>query len=710
MRRLVRGICTEGTGGKRGFLSVQYIAKAAGLSTKSTGERERGKRFRGRGKREPERGIRPGRFRLPEVTKLTPFCLAKENTGCYTDFTDIFWGCGEMRYNRVWAKLLGLLYVAGLFIFGVSPPVIAEVTTAAESGEPVVVSKPIAVAATERDVTFSAGTFTTGTQDLTLVLQPGETAKLAEFDRLRSLDASGSTCYEELREWGLEHPDVDLRFTVTLPDGQEIPTTADSLDLSGLESEKVAETLEMLAYLPSLKQVDLGSPDAGTHISAEELELIRESLPQAEVLYKVTLLGKELDPEMESLDLSELKSEDAANAAAALAGLPNLKELTLPGGEEGISLDDALLIANAAPNAVIHYPLTLYGKSFDLADEGLDLNHIKVGDGGEEIRRVLPCMRACTWLDMDSCGVGNEQMAQIRDENPNVEVIWRVWFGQNYSVRTNVTKILASMPSKGGMLYNDAAEQLKYCTQVRYLDLGHNENISDFEFIRCMPDLEVVVVSMTGISDLSPFTACPNLLYIEAGNTKIGDLSPLAECTSLKHLNIGTNINVRDITPLYDLDLKRLWIGSYTPVPKDQVAEMQERHPNCVIDTTVPSGLEKKADGGAANSGYTMGWKTFQNRLKADWDFYSARGYFPALRPIGWFKVVYKCFEYDKANAAYSFSWNDPLLKEHDPDVKSVNRLIIDTSLLSEDWTDPSSIIPDKLEDPPGEVLQDLEH
>jgi hypothetical protein len=319
-------------------------------------------------------------------------------------------------------------------------------------------------------------------------------------------------------------------------------------------------------------------------------------------------------------------------------------------------------------------------------------------------------MRACTWLDMDSCGVDNEHMAVIRDENPNVEVIWRVWFGTNYSVRTNVTKILASMPSKGGYLDDRVNESLKYCTKVRYLDLGHNEHISDFEFIRYMPDLEVVVISMTGISDLSPFTSCPNLLYLEAGNTRISDVSPLAECKNLKHLNIGTNIGIRDISPLFDLYMKRLWIGSYTPVPPAQVAEMQERHPSCIINTSAPSGLERDARGGAANEGYVLGWKNYQNYLTVDWNYYSATGSFPAQRPIGWFKVIYKCFEYNLSTGAYAFSWNDPKYNAHDPWVAPVNTKVIDTSFLAEDWEDPGSIIPDVLSDPPGETLYESEH
>ena len=615
------------------------------------------------------------------------------------------WGYCEMKHNTFLSKLIALLYIAGLFFLGVSPPVIAE-----EKQDGTVAPKPVAEALTEVEQNFEAETVTTGVRELTMVLQPGETAKLKDFDKLEKLDATGSTNYEELRDWGLEHPEVELLYTVYLPGGQEVPNTAESVDLTGLKSEDAEETARLLGFVPPLRTVELGSPDAGTRITTADLDMMKAALPEAELHYTVTLLGQPLDPKAESLDLSALKSEDVESAAAALAGLPELKEITLVGGEYGLSLEEALLIANAAPKAVVSYPVNLYGVDFDLSDEGLDLNHIWMDDQGEAVRQILPCMRACTWLDMDSCGVDNEHMAQIRDENPNVEVIWRVNFGSNYSVRTNVTKILASMPSKGGALYDSVGEQLQYCTKVRYLDLGHNDGITDFSFIRNMPDLEVVIISMTGISDLSPFTACHNLLYMEAGNTRIGDLSPLAECKTLKHLNIGTNANIRDITPLYDLDLKRLWIGSYTPVPADQVAEMQERHPACIINTTAPSGLERDANGAVLNEGFILGWKNYQNYLTEDWAIYAATHAFPSQRPIGWFKVIFKCFEYNKATGAYAFSWNDPLFNAHEPGIPPVNTKVIDTSFLNEDWEDPSSIIPDVLEDPPGETLYESEH
>ena len=475
-------------------------------------------------------------------------------------------------------------------------------------------------------VRFAAGEVPADTRELTLVLQPGETALLEELKELQRLDASGSECYEELCAWGKAHPELELRYTLPLP--------------------------------------GLGTVESGT----------------------------------ERLDLTTLQPEEILAGAELLPCLPALRELALPGGEEGLPLEDALAIARALPDTVVAYPFTLYGKDVDLSDPELVLFHIPVDDQGEQVRQVLPCMRACTWVDMDSCGVDNQHMAVIRDENPTVEVIWRVWFGDNYSVRTNVTKILASMPSKGGSITDDNNEGLYYCTKVRYLDLGHNPTLKDFGFIRNMPDLEIAIISMAAVDDLSPFAYCPHLRYLEMGNTKVSDLSPLSACLELSHLNIGTNIAITDISPLYQTDLKRLWIGSYTPIPEEQVARMQELHPKCVIDTSVPSGF-LNVDG-YQNEGYTIGWKTLQPPLK-EWDI---------SHPIGWFKLVYKCFGYYRGEQAYAFAWNDPKYWGSDPTVKPVNVAVWDTSFLMEDWEDPHSDVTEELDTPPGVILYEFEH
>ena len=134
---------------------------------------------------------------------------------------------------------------------------------------------------------------------------------------------------------------------------------------------------------------------------------------------------------------------------------------------------------------------------------------------------------------------------------------------------------------------------LKYCTDVKYLDLGHNI-IGDISFVASMPDLEVAVLAINYWSDATPLASCKKLEYLEVFNTFLSDLSPLAELTNLKHLNICWLENVTDITPLYGLsNLERLWIGNMTPIPQDQIDTIREKLPNCVINTTTYNPTEE---------------------------------------------------------------------------------------------------------------------
>ena len=200
---------------------------------------------------------------------------------------------------------------------------------------------------------------------------------------------------------------------------------------------------------------------------------------------------------------------------------------------------------------------------------------------------MLPYMTRCTYLDMDSCGVGHEDMYAIRQAFPGVNVVWRVNF-LGYSVRTDAERILASRPSVAGELHDADVTVLKYCDGCRYLDLGHNESLTNIEFVRGMPNLEVAVIAMNPIRDLSPLADCPHLEYLETQTTSVTDLSPLANLKELRHLNICKLEGLTDISPLYNLpDLMRLWIGCVTPIPAEQVAKMQEIAPACEIDTSV---------------------------------------------------------------------------------------------------------------------------
>ena len=474
--------------------------------------------------------------------------------------------------------IAGILGVAALAFLGLSGPV--RESSGAGDVRPLF---------GEVKVQLSSGRYAQDSRMLTAVLESGETEFLYLFDKMEAADFSGSSCYEEIAAWARENPQVTVKYTVTLPDGQEYDNSTQSVDLSALPVGTVQEAVRALSCLPELSLVTLGNVGGeGSSLSLEDVAALRTALPDVGFDFTLDLLGQSVEPDTRSVDLSSLGSdpEQLTEAAAVLACLPELEEVKLGSqSSSDLSWDDINMLAKACPNAALNFSFSLYGQELNLNAESLDFNHTEISDEGEEIRKILPLMRNCTYLDMDYCGVSNEAMAQIRDENPNVEVVWRIWFGENYSVRTDVERILASKPTVGGMISD--ASVLQYCTKVKYLDLGHNDDLSDLSFVSTMPELEVLIIAMTDISDLSPLANCPNMEYLEIQETNISDLSPLAGLTNLAHLNICNQENITDASPLYGLSkLDRLWIGCNTPIPEGQVTKLRESLPDCDINTT----------------------------------------------------------------------------------------------------------------------------
>lgn len=509
-----------------------------------------------------------------------------------------------------------------------------------------------------------------------------------------SAQSSSPLSAADITELTTAYPSVSFPYAVELL-GKSLPLDTGSIDLSGITSSDLPAVTAALSLLPNVNTIKFAE-NATTDGSLQwsDITAVSQAAPAATIDYHFSVCGVSATMADTSLDLSTIQAADIDSILAVLPGMTRLASINLGNESSGFSISDVDRLSAACPGAAISYQTSVYGVPVNLADEYLDLNHISISDEGAAVRQLLPHMKNLKGLDMDSCGVSDAAMAAIRDENPNVSVVWRIWFGTNYSCRTDVVKILASKPSKGGELTNGNTASLKYCTKVKYIDLGHNDDLTDFSFIACMPDLQIAVISITGVSDLTPFANCSELLYLEMGNTKVSDISPLANCTKLQHLNIGTNYSISDISPIYDLPLRRLWIGIADPVPQSQIDEYRSRHPECEVNTTCPSGNERDAKGNVINEGFTQdGWKTYQKYLTNDWNTYSAYGYFPSQRPLGYFKVVYLAYEYNLEEGAYAFSWNDPLYEPHGDDVQPVNMKVVDVSLLSQHWEEDPDII-----------------
>ena len=317
--------------------------------------------------------------------------------------------------------------------------------------------------------------------------------------------------------------------------------------------------------------------------------------------------------ESTTLDLRGIRPSELSAAVDTLKASKEIKTVRL--GDEkscALSWDDIYALHEARPEAVIDYGFDLYGESVNLSDTALDLKYVPIKDEGAHVREVIRCMPALKLLEMDHTGVSDEAMAALRDDFPEVEVVWWVTFGERYGERSNTEMILASCPDLAGELVDENTENLKYFTKVKYLDLGHNNLMSTIDFVRYMPDLEVAILAMINIDDFSVLAECPKLEYLELFTTRLHDLTPFSKLENLRHLNICYNFAIRDISPLYGLTkLERLWIGKHCPVPPEQIEEMQRRAPNCVINVTTPDPTE---EGWRLNGADAEGWPKYDDR------------------------------------------------------------------------------------------------
>ena len=318
-----------------------------------------------------------------------------------------------------------------------------------------------------------------------------------------------------------------LRF----PDGSAHQADETRLDLQGLTHKDVPETAELLKQMPELEYVDLGTDGAWTETERAELN---------------------------------------AETAAAERPAEATRDLTWR---------DLLLLQKAAPRADLDYRFVFYGRYLSTLSEEMDLNHSVMSDEGAAVREILPLMKHCKRLDMDSCGVSSEAMAKIRDDYPEMEVIWRIWFAYNqFTMRTDSERLWCA--NFYPYMWDEYTQELKYLTHLKYLDLGHNLQLHDWSFLRYMPDLEVLILTSSSWESLDMLENCTKLEFLEIipyAHLDL-DLQPLEKMTNLEHLNITAMGKTENWEVLLNMKkLKRLWIGEETGYYLPEGAEKQIR-------------------------------------------------------------------------------------------------------------------------------------
>ena len=407
-------------------------------------------------------------------------------------------------------------------------------------------------------------------ETLTLVLSAGEIYTLNQYPNLKSVDLSGSTCYATILEYIQEHPKVAVTYTVDLG-GTSVSSKAKSVVLEpGSFSYDIL--LENLQYLPNLATVSLPS----VNLTPEQIDGILAAYPALTLEYSVSLFGQNVALSTTELDLTGMGDDQVAEACEKLGMLTSLTDVSL---SSGLSMESVARLQDAAPNVTFHYSFTLFGKSVSTTDEEIIYKNQTIGNDGEaDLRKALAILDNCKRVVLDNCGFDYEVLAKVREDfREGPKVVWRVYFGvdKRYNLLTDEDTLRA--------VYNvtdDTCGPMKYCEGVKYMDIGHNEYLTDLSFVSEMPDLEVMIASGSAVTELVGFENCKKLTWLElASCLKLKNIDSLAGCESLQYLNICYT-KVTSYEALDGLPLQRFVCLSPKASAKEQKT-FQEIHDGC---------------------------------------------------------------------------------------------------------------------------------
>ncbi len=383
------------------------------------------------------------------------------------------------------------------------------------------------------------------------------------------------TPYTEISAYMEANPHKRVSYTVTIYGGEE-PMVIDEQTKGILltAGDQCYSMAEQAALLPAESTIALDFIP-----NDKELLTLYEAFPEAELVYSGFIMeGMEFPSNPTELDLSNFTFSEIKQHTDLLNTLPALESVLL---SNELTLDEVLELQELGPDLFLVYGFELFGQTVTTDTESLLYENIKIGDSGlEEFRRIMPIMKKLTYLRLDTCNTSNEATAKLREElAPQCKVVWRVFLGQMNAL-TDTYKIWMTWN-----LDESKAQLLKYFNEVKYMDLGHN-HITSLDFMNYMPDLEMAIVALNDLHDISGIANCTKLEFLEIfTNTALTDedMVHLTGLTNMKYLNVSNLPKLRSLAFTDNMtQLRWLWC-TMSFIPKDEVNRVKELHPDCTV-------------------------------------------------------------------------------------------------------------------------------
>ena len=378
----------------------------------------------------------------------------------------------------------------------------------------------------------------------------------------------------------------------TVPATEALPTfqgTAYDPGVTALSADTLTE--EDIAALAAFS--NLATLNAQNCTDQAILIKAKEAYPQLDILCKVKLGAATVDS---TLTVSKVGTLSAKELEKALPLLPQLKKIKILQPVEDAEAMLALGLAN--PGLTLDFSFTLEGVSIHSMDEMVDFSNIQIADL-DALEATVTKMPNLTKVEMHHCGIDNETMDALNRRYENIDFIWSVYVARMY-LRTDRE---AFIPIKHGkVVYDYDLENLKYCTKMRAIDLGH-QLVSKCDWAAYMPDLEFFLCADTMLASIEPLTGLQKLKYVEIFITQVKDYTPLLTLPALEDLNICWTYGDAEVIAQMPY-LKRLWWAGKWFRPEERE----------LIVSSLPDTLLNLDDGESTGAGWRQHPNYFEMR------------------------------------------------------------------------------------------------
>ncbi len=404
----------------------------------------------------------------------------------------------------------------------------------------------------------------------------GVTARLGSFTSLQRVDIQGCVLTaDEVIALRQRYPAVTFDCAVSLY-GVTARTGDEALILDGCGAG--TELGGQLGAFYNLRRISL----RGLRLDA--VASVRSCRPDAEITFDYD--GMEIGPGTTSLSFHESGVLPANDLPQILYCAPSITRVELPQVRVSTRL---INLMDACPDTT--FVLDLFGQSVATDAQTLDFGSVRLTDDqAGELALALTRMPEMREVDLYESRLSRESMDRLFDQFPEVFFGFTA-SGQGFTVRSDITAFSTLKTSINPRYTWEDMSFLRYCKNLRALDLGHNA-LTDLSFLLNFPKLEVLILADNDITDISPLARLPELTYVELFMNEITDVSPLADHPRLIDLNLcynnlGGKPAGQLVEPILSCGaLERCWISN-NALTSEQKKALTDGLPTCQFEFTV---------------------------------------------------------------------------------------------------------------------------